>query len=93
MYPRTWKEMERERKEDGEREGRVQTLTVYIGNSHNEVEAEDEREDGVGNSHEWDFFVRCDRVEVIEEVQFLLVSLFLSLLITLCVQKKKGWIY
>jgi hypothetical protein len=73
-YPRTWKELEDERRREGDGMEKVQTLTVFVGNSHREVEAEEEDEDGVGNRHEWDFFVRCSRVEVIEEVQFLLVS-------------------
>ena len=51
----------------------VETLTLYIGNSHQLI-----RPDSAGskNTHNWKFFVRPSRTDLIEEVQVFLVRRF-----------------
>ena len=49
----------------------IDTLTVYIGNTHRLVEVDDGE---AANRHEWVFFVRPERADLIEEVQVFLVS-------------------
>lgn len=66
-YPMTGAER-RDEEEDGWDGGRIQTLTVYVGNRHRRVEAENP------NKHEWTFFVRPSRTDIIEEVQIQLVG-------------------
>ena len=69
-YPLTWGERQSEEEVDSNVCGEeIQTITVYIGNRH--ILAKD-REDA--NVHEWTFFVRPNRTDIIEEVQILLVS-------------------
>ena len=65
-YPRSYAEREAEEAQD-EREGEsVQTLTVYIGNEHRDIDPDPE---GLAaNKHEWTFFVRPSRTDIIEEV-------------------------
>jgi hypothetical protein len=48
----------------------IETLTVYIGNEHNEIRPEADS----ANKHQWMFFVRPSRTDLIEEVQIFLVS-------------------
>lgn len=71
-YPLTWRERKVE-DEVGE-QGSVQTLTVYIGNRHRVITTGTKHKDGSSNSHEWTFFVRPSRTDIIKEVQILLVS-------------------
>lgn len=66
-YPALWAEREVEEAGEGEMGG-VQTLTVYVGNRHKMVESED------ANQHEWAFFVKLSRTDIVEEVQFVLVG-------------------
>lgn len=51
----------------------IETLTVYIGNEHRLIRAYDES----NNRHDWKFFVRPSRTDLIEEVQIFLVSMLL----------------
>lgn len=67
-YPRVWAERETEEGEGDGEMGGVQTFTVYVGNRHKIVESED------ANSHEWAFFVKPSRTDILEEVQLVLVS-------------------
>lgn len=72
IYPMTWRERDAEERRDGEGnggEGTIQTFTCYIGNRH---QITDDREDA--NVHEWTFFVKPSRTDIVEEVQILLVS-------------------
>ncbi|KAF2171284.1 hypothetical protein M409DRAFT_50748 [Zasmidium cellare ATCC 36951] len=68
-YPSLWAEREVEEEGEGEMGG-IQTLTVYVGNRHKMVESED------ANQHEWAFFVKPSRTDIVEEVQFLLHPTF-----------------
>ena len=52
----------------------VETLTLYIGNTHSLVRRNDD-DDDTRNNHNWSFFVRPSRTDLIEEVQVFLVSL------------------
>lgn len=45
-------------------DGEIQTLTLYIGNRHHEIEPHT----GSANKHEWTFFVRPSRTDIVEEV-------------------------
>ena len=49
----------------------IETLTLYIGNTHHLVKAD---QSGSKNTHNWKFFVRPSRTDLIEEVQVFLVS-------------------
>ena len=65
-YPGTYAERQTEEHESGvNREGgEIQTLTLSIGNRHHLIEPP-----GVSaNKHEWTFFVRPSRTDIIEEV-------------------------
>jgi hypothetical protein len=55
---------------DDEFASTIETLTVYIGNEHSEVRPEADS----NNKHQWKFFVRPSRTDLIEEVQIFLVS-------------------
>lgn len=71
-YPRSYRDREREERtaiEDDPTES-VETLTLYIGNTHKLVKSDgsDSR-----NNHNWSFFVRPSRTDFIEEVQIFLV--------------------
>ena len=50
----------------------IETLTVYIGNEHRLVGSDDEES---ANKHDWTFFVRPERTDLIEEVHVFLVGL------------------
>lgn len=71
QYPITYQERQIEHRttvDDGST-SRVETLTVYIGNEHSLVRTED----GSNNKHQWNFFVRPSRSDLLEEVQIFLV--------------------
>ena len=73
-YPRAYQE----RQDDAERnaiarpegEESIETVTLYVGNTH---KLRTSRE-GTPNAHQWSFFVRPSNTEMIEEVRMLLVS-------------------
>lgn len=74
-YPKTY--AERQRDEEGDAEGNgegdkgtVETITVYIGNKHALVRPAS----GSQNQHDWTFFVRPSREDIIQEIQILLVG-------------------
>ena len=72
-YPTAYAERENEEnRPNGQQNGgkEIQTLTLYIGNSHKLTEPSP----GSSNMHDWTFFVRPSRTEIIEEVQIVLVS-------------------
>jgi hypothetical protein len=73
-YPETYKVREVEVREENEDEtgASIETLTVYIGNTHREARVEDPESH---NKHEWKFFVRPSRTDMIEEVHIFLVRL------------------
>lgn len=74
-YPLTYAEREAEEKKAEEGgEGAIETLTLYIGNKHHLIMPAE----GSSNRHEWTFFVKPSRTDIIEEVQILLVSIFLA---------------
>ncbi|KAK5136868.1 hypothetical protein LTR08_001790 [Meristemomyces frigidus] len=74
QYPMTWREREAEEREHGNGhhgDGVIQTFTLYVGNRHQLVlNSEDV------NVHEWTFFVKPSRTDIIEEVQILLHPTF-----------------
>ncbi|KAK9426604.1 hypothetical protein SUNI508_00131 [Seiridium unicorne] len=74
-YPVTHAEREVEAQADGEGSGgdAIQTMTVYIGNRHTFVEPSS---DSPHNQHEWTFFVRPSRTDIIEEVHIFLHPTF-----------------
>lgn len=65
-YPRAWAERDLEAANESEGFEGVQTITVYIGNRHRLVTPSED--DPARNCHEWTFFVRPSRTDVIEEV-------------------------
>lgn len=70
-YPRTWSERQAEDEpEDQSILGAVHTLTLHIGNRHKEVAPTR----GESNMHEWNFFVKPSRLDIIKEVRIELVS-------------------
>ena len=72
-YPSSYQAREVESKAADEDDfgSTIETLTVYIGNEHTEIRADE----GSNNKHQWKFFIRPSRSDLIEEVQILLVSL------------------
>jgi hypothetical protein len=70
-YPCTYQERQAEAGNvaDDDSES-VETLTLYIGNTHSLVRSEMQSK----NTHNWTFFVRPSRADLIEEVQIFLVS-------------------
>ena len=75
-YPDTYKvreEEERTLSQDASGAS-VETLTLYIGNTHQLLRTEDPESQ---NKHEWKFFVRPSRTDIIEEVHVFLVSVAL----------------
>ena len=71
-YPITWQERQAEEQAGDNAaggEGTIQTIIVYIGNRHQLVSDSSD-----ANVHEWTFFVKPSRTDIIEEVQILLVS-------------------
>lgn len=71
-YPVTYRAREAESSAADEADfaSSVETLTVYIGNEHAMVRTDGES----NNKHQWKFFIRPSRTDVIEEVQLFLVS-------------------
>jgi hypothetical protein len=75
-YPRTYAERQAEAQSEeanGSAES-VETLTLYVGNTHRLVRIESDEE--MHNKHEWNFFVRPSRTDLIEEVQIFLHPTF-----------------
>ncbi|KAH7047588.1 hypothetical protein B0J12DRAFT_128836 [Macrophomina phaseolina] len=54
----------------------VQSVTVFVGNTHRLVEGPNGNVDLTGNCHEWSFFVRLGETEMVEEVQIVLHPTF-----------------
>lgn len=72
-YPQAYEERKQE-EESNEADGHggsVQTLTLYIGNEHQLIRPEV----GSSNMHNWTFFVKPSRTDIVEEIQILLVGL------------------
>jgi hypothetical protein len=71
-YPRGYAEREREETLNLEEDSAdIETLTLYIGNHHSIVRS-DPRD--AKNIHNWQFFVKPSRTDIIEEVQIFLVG-------------------
>jgi hypothetical protein len=76
-YPNTYSGRQAEAQNDdaeGDRES-VETMTLYIGNTHRMIRVETDDEEA-HNRHEWKFFVRPSRTDLIEEVQVFLHPTF-----------------
>ncbi|KIW70585.1 hypothetical protein PV04_02841 [Phialophora macrospora] len=80
-YPSSYQVREIESKEGEEDDfgSTVETLTVYIGNEHTEIRAAE----GSNNKHQWKFFVRPSRTDLIEEIQIFLHPTFRNPIIVL----------
>ena len=64
-YPDLYSERQSQEQEDeGSQEG-VQAITVYLGNSHSTVHPPESQP---SNRHQWTFFVRPSRSDIVEEV-------------------------
>jgi hypothetical protein len=75
-YPQTYAERQAESQSE-EVDGSVETLTLYIGNTHKDIRVDVENGELEGhNKHEWNFFVRPSRTDIIEEVQIFLHPTF-----------------
>lgn len=74
-YPVTYAEREHEVEAEGQGLGgeSIHTMTVYIGNRHKRIAPE---ADSPHNEHEWTFFVRPSRTDIIEEVHIFLHPTF-----------------
>lgn len=72
-YSDAYAKREDEEREDAALSESIQTITVCVGNHHSLVEPQEE---GSSNTHEWTFFVRPSRTDVIEEVQIFLHHTF-----------------
>ncbi|KAK4950363.1 hypothetical protein LTR10_011344 [Elasticomyces elasticus] len=71
-YPRTYIERQTEEAEIEDGRESIQTITLYIGNRHGLITPSE----GSANMHEWTFFVKPSRTDIIEEVQILLHPTF-----------------
>ena len=73
QYPSSYQVREGQSRaaEEDEFGSTIETLTVYIGNEHSEIRADE----GSNNKHQWKFFIRPSRSDLLEEVQIFLVSL------------------
>jgi len=72
MYPETYEERKEEEREDLESErSNTEVITLYIGNLHRLID-QDETEGP--NQHDWMFFMRPSRSDVIREIRVELVS-------------------
>ena len=71
-YPQTYRKREVEQRTASDEDfvDSVETLTLYIGNTHHLIRP-DQTE--AKNTHNWKFFVRPSRTDLIEEVQIFLV--------------------
>jgi hypothetical protein len=72
QYPKTYKTRQAEEQVVEESES-VETLTLYIGNTHTLIRNSDTES---RNKHEWKFFIRTSRNDLIEEVQIFLHPTF-----------------
>jgi RING finger family protein len=74
-YPRTYKMRKSEEEEDqnGNPAEEVLTMTLYVGNTHQYKPPQGRDNEQDGNTHEWDFFVRPDKTDIIDEVRIILV--------------------
>ncbi|KAH8199024.1 hypothetical protein TruAng_006810 [Truncatella angustata] len=74
-YPITSHERAAEAQAEGDGLGgdSIQTVTVYIGNRHDWIAP---KPDSPRNQHEWTFFVRPSRTDIIEEVHIFLHPTF-----------------
>lgn len=72
LYPNIYiaREAERRSAETMRAASNIETLTIDIGNEHRLVRAYDESK----NNHDWRFFLRPSRTDIIQEVQIILVS-------------------
>jgi hypothetical protein len=72
-YPRTYntRQQDEQAAADDDLAESIETLTLYIGNTHSLVRPD--TPDST-NKHNWGFFVRPSRTDLIEEVQIFLVS-------------------
>ena len=70
-YPRMYVEREVEARSIDDSAEAVETLTLYIGNTHSLIKSDTVDQQ---NKHKWSFFVRPSRTDLIEEVQVFLVS-------------------
>jgi len=75
-YPYTTSERqaEAESEQTGESGEGIQTMTVYIGNRHTQVPPQDGHLER--NQHEWTFFVKPSRTDIVEEVHIFLHPTF-----------------
>lgn len=71
-YPQTYalREKEEQTRTEDDFADSVETLTLYIGNTHQLVKQDSEQS---RNKHGWTFFVRPSRTDLIEEVHIFLV--------------------
>lgn len=67
-YPQTWTQRHRENaaEENTESSGNIETITVHIGNRHTLIPPR--AGELAENQHEWDFFVKPSRTDIIKEV-------------------------
>jgi hypothetical protein len=67
-YPQTWTQRHRETAADESTEssGSIETITVHIGNRHTLIPPR--AGELAENQHEWDFFVKPSRTDIIKEV-------------------------
>lgn len=77
QYPTVYQERENEHRMivDDDSASRIETLTVYIGNEHSLVRPPDNST----NKHQWKFFVRPSRSDLLEEVQIFLVCVIITI--------------
>ncbi|KAI5367093.1 Putative YEATS superfamily protein [Septoria linicola] len=69
-YPKATRERSIDEEDSLGEQGSIQVLTVYVGNRHQAVQSD------TANSHEWTFFVKPSRTDIIEEVQLVLHPTF-----------------
>jgi hypothetical protein len=62
----------RKEEEENESQEEIITMTVYVGNTHEYKPSGRNREDQE-NAHEWNFFVRPERSDIIDQIRILLV--------------------
>ena len=77
-YPQSYAQRRLEAQSD-EAQGSVETLTLYIGNTHRLIRqspTSSEDEGRLYNKHEWLFFIRPSRTDLIEEIQIFLHPTF-----------------
>lgn len=67
-YPHTWTQRHRDAAAEhgSDSSESIQTITVHIGNRHTLVPAR--ADDAAGNQHDWTFFVKPSRTDIIEEI-------------------------